>query len=170
MALGAGVMLFAHWLYLIAAVLDMFAEEPSNEDDNVHERGQKMIASSGKRVDSSLEMIDSTLLSTKAPSNPLNLADSPTRVPNARDNPLVSTRRGSSLIGLTRQGSTLRSLNRQESATLLQSLSNQRDSSIMPVSVRLAESFLEEQLQSHLHDLQEGIGEDSEEMLQPLQA
>jgi hypothetical protein len=54
-------MLFAHWLYLIAVVLDMFADEPSNEKDNVH-----------KRVDSSLEMIDSTHLSTKAPSNPSN--------------------------------------------------------------------------------------------------
>jgi uncharacterized membrane protein YgcG len=34
----------------------------------------------------------------------------------------------------------------------------------------LAESFLQEQLQSHLHDLAKSISVDSEEMLQLLQA
>jgi hypothetical protein len=38
------------------------------------------------------------------------------------------------------------------------------------MSVRLAESFLQEQLQSHLHDLAKSISVDSEEMLQLLQA
>jgi len=36
-ALGAGVMLFAHWLYLIAAMLKMI--DPVTDEGNVHTRG-----------------------------------------------------------------------------------------------------------------------------------
>lgn len=142
MALGAGVMIFAHWLYLIAAGLDMFADEPTKEEDNVHKRGQNVIASS----------------LTKASSNPSNPI-----VPNAQDESLVFTRRGSSLSlrGLTRQGSTLGTLNRQESASILQGLSSQGDNSKMPMSVRLADSFLQLQVESHLSDLKD-VNEDEE--------
>jgi len=161
--LGAGVLLFAHWLYLIAAVLDMFADEPSNEEDNVHKRGQKMIDSSQKSVDSSLKMIDSAHLSTTTSSNqanPIAPSDSLTRVP---------MKRGSSPIGLTRQGSTLGSLNQRESVSLLQGLSSRRDNSKMPMSVQLADSFLQLQVQSHLNNL-EDMSDDGEEMLHLIQA
>ena len=37
-ALGAGVMIFAHWLFVAAAILDTLSE--SNNNENVHTRGQ----------------------------------------------------------------------------------------------------------------------------------
>lgn len=56
-AMGAGVMLFAHWLYLIAAFLALFGGIEGNEGDaNVHTRGQehmdeeRRIASSHQRM------------------------------------------------------------------------------------------------------------------------
>ena len=40
-ALGTGIFVFAHWLYLLAAGLDMLVDKTSIDADNVHQRGTK---------------------------------------------------------------------------------------------------------------------------------
>lgn len=45
-ALGAGVMVFAHWLYILSAAVDML--HSTDDDENVHERGQAMMSKNSR--------------------------------------------------------------------------------------------------------------------------